>query len=200
MTTLRHNDAEQGERSTADRLLDAARDTVLSIGWKRTTLTEVARCAGVSRMTVYRTYADMPALFGDLMTREWAGIAEQVPAEDSGPWPDRLASSLVGIVTTLREDELFRRIVDVDPELVLPYVLDRRGRTQDALLGLLAARIGQAQDEGGVRVGDPVLLARSLLLAAQGSLLSAHTMVGDGVDLAALDGELHELVRRYLAP
>lgn len=197
MTTLRHNDAE---RPTADRLLDAARATVLSIGWKRTTLTEVARRAGVSRMTVYRTYADMPALLGDLMTREWAGIAERVPAEDSGPWPERLAGGLVGIVTALRDDELFRRIVDVDPELVLPYVLDRRGRTQDALLGLLAGRIGQAQAEGGVRAGDPVLLARSLLLAAQGSLLSAHTMVDDDVALAALDGELHELVRRYLAP
>ena len=199
MTTLRHSD---DERSTADRLLDAARDTVLSIGWKRTTLTEVARRAGVSRMTVYRTYADMPALFGDLMTREWAAIAGRVPAGDveAGAWPDEIAASLVGVVTALREDELFRRIVDVDPELVLPYVLDRRGRTQDALLALLADRIGQGQRAGGVRGGDPVLLGRSLLLAAQGYLLSAHTMTDGGVDLPALDRELHELVRRYLAP
>src|SRR3712207_8662087 len=38
--------------------LDAARACILDVGWKRTTLTEVARRAGVSRMTIYRTWAD----------------------------------------------------------------------------------------------------------------------------------------------
>jgi len=199
MPSLRHNAAE---RSTADRLLDAARDSVLTVGWRRTTLTEVARRAGVSRMTVYRTYADMPALFGDLMTREWAEVVDSVSSRHpgEGAWPERIAAGLVGTVTALREDELFRRIVDVDPELVLPYVLQRRGRSQDALLSVLTARIAEGQQAGGIRGGDPVLLARALLLAAHGYLLSAHTMADEGIDLAGLDQELDELVRRYLAP
>jgi AcrR family transcriptional regulator len=199
MTTLRHNDTE---RSTADRLLDAARDSILTIGWKRTTLTEVARRAGVSRMTVYRTYADMPTLFGDLMTREWAAVAESVSADgpDRDAWPERIAAGIVGTVVALREDDLFRRIVDVDPELVLPYLLERRGRSQEALLSLLAGRVQDAQAAGGVRDGDPRLLARAMLLAAHGYLLSAHTMADDDVSLAALNQELQELVRRYLAP
>jgi AcrR family transcriptional regulator len=199
MTTLRHND---GDRSTADRLLDAARDSILTIGWKRTTLTEVARRAGVSRMTVYRTYADMPALFGDLMTREWAAVAESVPADGpkSDAWPERIAAGLVGTVVALREDDLFRRIIDVDPELLLPYLLERRGRSQESLLTLLAARVEEGQAAGGVRDGDPRLLARSTLLAAHGYLLSAHTMADDEISLSALDQELHELVRRHLAP
>lgn len=206
MTTLRHNDAEpttaDRTRTTADRLLDAARDSILTIGWKRTTLTEVARRAGVSRMTVYRTYADMPALFGDLMTREWVGVARSVAVDgsDRGEWPERIAAGLVGIVVALREDDLFRRIVDVDPELVLPYLLERRGRSQEALLSLLAARVQEAQAAGGVRDADPMLLARSMVLAAHGHLLSAHTMADDDVTLTALNQELHELVRRYLAP
>ncbi len=190
----------------ADRLLDAARESILSVGWKRTTLTDVARRAGVSRMTVYRTYPDMPALFGDLMTREWAevvaaAVATQGPASDiAGDGPERVAAGLVGAVAALRDNDLLRRILDVDPELLLPYLLDRRGRSQDAVLDLLADRVAEAQAEGGLRSGDPVLLTRAIVLAAHGFVLSAHTMADDDVAQASLDEELAELVRRYLAP
>ena len=61
--------------SADDAYLDAARDCILDVGWRRTTLTDVARRAGVSRMTIYRAWSDMGSLLGDLMTREWVGIA-----------------------------------------------------------------------------------------------------------------------------
>jgi AcrR family transcriptional regulator len=170
------------------------------VGWKRTTLTDVARRAGVSRMTVYRTYPDMPTLFGDLMTREWARVVEAAAGEESGPWPDRIAARLVSTTTALRENDLFRRIVDVDPELLLPYLLDRRGRSQDAVLLMLTDAIGEAQADGGVRAGDPVLLARTILLTAHGFTLSAHTMADAAVTGADLDAGLADVVRRYLAP
>ncbi len=185
----------------ADRLLDAARESILSVGWKRTTLTDVANRAGVSRMTVYRTYPDKPTLFGDLMTREWSEVVAVVATEDPGlGWPERIAARLVGTVTALRGNDLLRRIVDVDPDLLLPYLLDRRGRSQEAVLDLLADRIAEGQAEGGLRRGDPVLLTRAIVLAAHGFVLSAHTMADDDVAQASLDEELAELVRRYLAP
>src|SRR5215207_10531447 len=76
MTSLRH--IPRPDRSVApsprDAHLDAARACILDVGWRRTTLTEVARRAGVSRMTIYRTWSDMPELLGDLMTREWGEL------------------------------------------------------------------------------------------------------------------------------
>ena len=57
----------------SERLLDAAREVILTVGWKRATLTDVARRAEVSRMTVYRAYPDMQSILADLMTREWVG-------------------------------------------------------------------------------------------------------------------------------
>jgi AcrR family transcriptional regulator len=188
--------------STRERLLDAARESILSVGWKRTTLTDVARRAGVSRMTVYRAYPDMASLFGDLMTREWAIVGDGViGVEDTdSDWPERIARRMVGMVRGLRSNELFHRIVDVDPELLLPYLLDRRGRSQQAVLDLLTARIDEAQRDGGVRAGDPERLARSLLLAAHGFVLSHQTMTDERVTEADLDAELSELTRRYLTP
>jgi hypothetical protein len=45
-----------------------------------------------------------------------------------------------------------------------------------------------------------VLLTRSLMLAAEGFLLSAPVMTDPAVELASLDAELRSLVERYLAP
>ena len=45
-----------------DPLLAATRDCVMDVGLKRTTLADVARRAGVSRMTVYRQYGDLSAI------------------------------------------------------------------------------------------------------------------------------------------
>ena len=63
------------QRTDESLLLDAARECILAVGWRRTTLTDVARRAGVSRMTIYRIWPDMQTLLADLMTREWSLLA-----------------------------------------------------------------------------------------------------------------------------
>lgn len=195
MTSIRNN------LSTADRLLDAARESILLVGWKRTTLTEVARRAGLSRMTVYRTYADMTGLLGDLVTREWLQmLAELTDTAAEQLWPERIAAQVVATVHALRANPLFHRIVDVDPELLLPYLFDRPGRSQSAVLELLTTAIREAQAEGGVRAGSPDRLARALVLAAHGFALSQQTMTDEKVAEADLDAELAEMTRRFLAP
>ncbi|MBA2954944.1 TetR family transcriptional regulator [Nocardioides sp. MAH-18] len=200
MTSLRHNGDDKTE--ARDAYLDAARDCILDVGWRRTTLTEVARRAGVSRMTIYRTWTDMPQLLGDLMTREWAGVVAEALAEEDpdAPTVERLVGDIVGTVRRLRENELFVRIVDLDPELILPYLFSRRGRSQDAILELTVAALRKAQAEGTVRDGNPVVMARAMLLAAHGFVLSAHTMVDDEVSAEELDAELIRALTRGLLP
>jgi len=185
------------ETSPESGYLDAARDCIVQVGWRRTTLTDIARKAGVSRMTIYRRWPDMQTLLGDLMTREWSALAG--PLTDGGTARQRVAHGAAVTVAALRDNELFHKIVRVDPELLLPYLLDRRGRTRDALLSLLEAAVTEGQRDGSVRDGDPVILARSMLLAAYGFVLSAPTMA-DGVPLERVDEQLADLVDRYLAP
>src|SRR6187200_2602284 len=112
MTSLRHNGSPQ------DGYLDAARACILDVGWRRTTLTEVARRAGVSRMTIYRTWPDMPSVLGDLMTREWGEVVAAAGRESEGALPgeptaaDRLVAEVVATARAMRENELFVRIVE----------------------------------------------------------------------------------------
>lgn len=199
MTSLRNN--SDVDLTTSERLLAAARACIIDIGWKRTTLTDVANRAEVSRMTVYRTFSDMPTLFAELMTEEWAGVVAGVVEDQPGgrPWPERIAAGVAGTVLALRDNELFRRAVDLDPEWLLPYLLDRRGRSQDGVLEVLTERIAEGQSAGEVRSGEPAVLARTVLLAAHGFALSLPTMTDEDVSADALDTELGELIRRYLA-
>src|SRR5690606_23968878 len=106
---------------------------------------------------------------------------------------------VVGTVRTLRDNELFVRIVELDPELILPYLFSRRGRSQDLILALTTEAIEAGQSDGSVRAGDPRTMARAVLLAVHGFVLSAHTMADDGVRVDALDDELTTLLTRSLA-
>jgi AcrR family transcriptional regulator len=201
MTSLRHNAADHGVAqapSAADLALDAARASILAVGWSRTTLTEVARRAGVSRMTIYRKWPDMGALLADLMTREWAGL---VHVDTSGADElERLVRSAVGTVQSVRGNALFARIIELDPERLLPYLLERPGRSQGLVLSTVVEQVKAGQASGAVRAGDPQLLARSVVLACHGFALSAQTMTRPGVSVAALEGELAAMLEGYLRP
>jgi AcrR family transcriptional regulator len=200
--TSRRNSAtpESGGSRHDDALLDAARDCVLAVGLRRTTLTDVARRAGVSRMTMYRRWPDMGSLVADLMTREWSTLVGVAAAEAVGESARaRVVDGVVRAVRALRQHPVFRRIVDVDPETLLPYLVDRRGTSQDRILAQLTDDLRRGRRDRSVRTGDPALLARTVLLTTHGFVISAGTMA-DEVDEASLDAELRVLLDRYLAP
>ena len=196
MTSLRHTPDPR-----LDAYLDAARACILDVGWRRTTLTEVAKRAGVSRMTIYRAWPDMGSLLGDLMTREWVGIAAATrEAAADTTTPAGIAAAAVSTVRALRDNELFVRIVELDPDLLLPYLIARRGRSQEALVEIMAAEIESGQASGAIRPGDAVLMARALTLAGHGFVLSAQTMTDATVGFAELDAEYARLITRTLEP
>ncbi|WP_214320118.1 TetR/AcrR family transcriptional regulator [Nonomuraea sediminis] len=162
-----------------DDVLDAARDCVLAYGVRRTTLTDVARRAGVSRMTIYRRWPDIRTLVGDLMTREWVHVIEDLDISQDP------VKAVVEGVRALRGHPLWRKIVEADPELLLPYLIQRRGASHEAILAVLERATGDVRK------------ARAVLLVAQSFLLSAPTML-DPVTLGDLDDELTALLEGYL--
>jgi len=205
MTSTRHKGAGESTgfvtplrgSSTPDAYLDAAREALLDLGWSRTTLTEIARRAGVSRMTLYRAWPDMNSLLGDLMTREWANVLEVSEAED---YRVRIVESVVGSVQSLRSNEVFTRIIELDPERLLPYLIERTGRVQDLLVGFLAESIREGQAAGQVRAGEPEVIASTVVLQAQGFALSAHVFAPTDERRRQLDDEFTDALMRYLAP
>ncbi|HEX6234169.1 MAG TPA: TetR/AcrR family transcriptional regulator [Jiangellaceae bacterium] len=202
MSSIRNKLSRRHHRD--DAVLDAARACVLAVGVRRTTLTDVARRAGISRMTIYRRWPDVRSLIADLMTREWSAVVAGVaPPDDGQPVRHQLITSLVNGVQALREHPLYRKIVETDPEVLLPYILERRGSSHDAMLDGIERTLRAGHKDGTIRRDDATRQARALLLVAQSFALSAPTMSDDldpALGNAAFDNELRQILDRYLAP
>ncbi|MBF6133084.1 TetR/AcrR family transcriptional regulator [Nocardia otitidiscaviarum] len=185
--------------SAVDRaILDAARACVAEFGVRRTTLTEVARRAGVSRPTVYRRWPDTGSLVADLLVRELREIvARAVP--DEGNSRERLCMAIVGGGAAVRENPLFSKIFRADTDVMLTYVFERLGRNQRRLIEMFADSILAGQADGSIRDGHPERMATMLLLMSQSAVQSAGT-VAQFLDADHLDAELAYAIDSYLTP
>lgn len=197
----RNTPAEQLPQVTApDPVLDAARATVLDFGVRRATLTEVARRAGLSRMTVYRRYSDGNELMRALMSREFGAVLVQAQAR-AAQLQDPLERVVTGVIDTiemLMEHPLMLRLLEVDPEMLLPYLTDRVGEFQRAGRHALATWIAEAQRQGAVRSGEPELLADTLELSFRGLVLSTRTLTPS--DRKQALSEFRRMIECYLTP
>ncbi len=68
--------------STRERILDAARDLLLEVGYRSATVAAVASRAEVNVDTIYELVGRKPVLLRELIERAISGTAGAVPAED----------------------------------------------------------------------------------------------------------------------
>ena len=202
----RHNsdlaDAGVGglSRDIPQPILDATRASVLAVGVRRTTLTDVARRAGVSRMTVYRLVPDVTSLILEVMSREFAELfaAAESDARRRRTARARIAATTVSVVRRLHDAPLFHRVLDVDPELLLPYLTDRLGTTQRIAMGRIRRMLADGQADGSVRRGDLDMMALTLVLMFTPFVVSARML--DDVGAEPLLAELERIVDAALRP
>ena len=182
-------------------ILDATYALVLAIGMRRLTMADIARQSGVSRATLYRRWPNVQAIVAELMTREFGLLTAPLAQGGEGGPPVRadLVDGVVHVVGEVRKHPLLRKIMDVDPEVLLPYLVERRGKTTDLQLALLEGYVAAGIADGSIRDGDAALLARTVLLSAWSFVFTGPVLVA-GRNLKALDAELTELLERYLAP
>lgn len=178
----------------------AVRDSVLAVGVRRTTLTDVARRAGVSRMTLYRLVPDVETLLLEVLTREFADLiaATERAAARRRTTRAKLVAIAVEIAHRLPREPLFRRILDVDPELLLPYLTDRLGSTQRLAVGHLRRVIKEGHADGSVRRADADVMALSLLLAVTPFVVSSRLL--DDLGQQAALRELERGLDGWLRP
>jgi AcrR family transcriptional regulator len=182
-------------------ILDAARECVLAVGVRRTTAADIARRAGVSRMTLYRRFPDAESVIHALMTAQFGGLLQAASreAEALATGRERIVAATVRTLELLDADPVLRRILDVDPELLLPYVVQRLGGFQRGAIVHLAAALKAGMADGSVRLGDPERLAAAIESAVRGHVLAAGAE-DRALDAAAGREELGRMVDRYLAP
>jgi AcrR family transcriptional regulator len=185
------------EASVEQRILDAAAACILAYGVERTTMTEIARRARVSRPTIYRRWPDIRWVIAELLTARITGVLEAVP--HSGFGRDDLVRRIVAIAEHLRGDEIVMSVIFNAPTLAMVYITERLGTSQQILVEALADAIEAGQTDGGVRAGDPLEMAAMCLLITQ-STIQSFQMVEKILDAGGLSRELAHSLNGYLKP
>ena len=164
---------------TTKGILDAALTQFQVVGLRRTTLDDVARRARVSRMTIYRRFPNKQLLTETVLVRECGRAIQEIDAKVAAHprAADRLVEGFVTGLHMAKSHPLLRRLLDTEPEDILPYMTIYSRPFLSVAIALLTDNVSDAQREGNAPDRDPgpaaeilVRLAHSLLLAPEGGL------------------------------
>ncbi len=182
------------------RILDAVRPMLLALGPNRMTMADVARQVQVSRATLYRHWPNVRTLVGAVAAREWTQLALAVTPRRANTGRATLVLRLVTVVGAARNNPVLVTILRDDPEIMLPFLLEQRGRTVIAMLGLVSQWLVDGQRDGSIRRADVRVTAKAVQLAALSFILSAAALADSPDELTRLDRELATMLDRYLDP
>lgn len=109
----------------AERIIDAALVCYARVGVSRTTVEDIAAQAGVSRATLYRTFAGRPGIELAVVRREAAAFfdAVEVRLQDARSLEDVVVAAFVDADAARRGHAVLDMVLELEPELVLPTVV-----------------------------------------------------------------------------
>ncbi|WP_091233809.1 TetR/AcrR family transcriptional regulator [Microbacterium sp. 3J1] len=183
--------------ATQTRVLDAADELIVRRGVHGVTIAELARRAGLSRPTVYRSWNDADDVVRAALLRRMAGIIElfsERPATRR-----ELVDDVLRFSGLFRADAVYGQLLSEEPEAFTRYTLQRVGSSQRMILRWLADAIRTAQVGGTVRDSEPTGIAVMLLLVAQSAVLS-HGTVSDLLPEETWESELRAALDGLLRP
>lgn len=194
----RVRDAADVEDETAARILDAALDRFATFGIRRTTMDDIAEAAGIGRATVYRRFGGRDEIVRGVVLRELARFIAEVDAvvQAIDDPVERFTEGFVAMLRAARTNDLLRRMLDVEPQLVLPALTVEAGSAVRLCREYLVGELGQSQVDGEIRADVDVEVVAELLVRLCQSLLLTPNGVIDVDD----EGGLRRLAGAYLAP
>lgn len=131
-------------------VVEAARRCFLELGVRDSTVEEVARRAGVSRATVYRTVGGRPDLVREVMLDEALVLFTNVGLAmgQANSAATFVASGVAAALSTIRERPVLRRFAGSDLEAVLPVLTIGAAPLVAGAANLLDPILTSARDRG----------------------------------------------------
>jgi AcrR family transcriptional regulator len=181
-----------------EQVLDAARAQFEDLGMRRSTIEDIARRAGIDRVTVYRRVGSKDDVIQAVLTREARGLIEHVTSTTVGlsTLEDRIAVGFATTILQVRKNALFNRMLALEGDSVLPQITTQA--TPLLTIGIAASvtLLRQAQVDGLLEpIADPQAISEILVRLIQSFILTPH----GAVELRTA-GELEAFARTYLTP
>ncbi|MEU7173486.1 TetR/AcrR family transcriptional regulator [Micromonospora sp. BL1] len=182
----------------ATRILDAAYDQFCRMGIRRSTMEDVARRAGVSRITAYRRFATKDRLVEQVVRREFRRYFDRflVDIQQAETVGDRVVLGFVSALDAIRRNPLIGGLMSVEPDVLIPSMISDGGRTLATVQRFVAGQLRREQRAGTIAATVDVEVAAELMTRLSCSFLLTPSHV---VDLDDADA-LREMARRFLVP
>jgi AcrR family transcriptional regulator len=163
-----------GEEDTSKRrqILDGARKVFMDLGFDGASMGEIARCAGVSKGTLYVYFADKSRLFEAIVEQtalEQGEIAFAGPASDITTTLREFGAAYIGMILRPEGGSAIRTVMAIAermPDVGRRYYERVLQKTIDRLAGHLQLH----EEAGELVIGDRKLAASQFLLMCQASL------------------------------
>nr|WP_203596937.1 TetR/AcrR family transcriptional regulator [Actinomadura bangladeshensis] len=183
---------------TRTRVLDAAYEQFSRMGIQRSTMEDVARRAGVSRITVYRRFATKDALVEHVVRREFRRYFDQFLLDigQAETAADRVVLGFVSSLRAIRRNPLIGGLIATEPDLVVPSMISDGGRTLATVRQFVAGQLRHEQRAGTVSADLDIDHVAELMVRISASFLAIPSHLVDLDD----DDQLAALARRFLVP
>jgi TetR/AcrR family transcriptional repressor of uid operon len=180
------------------RILDAAFAQFSRMGIQRSTIEDVARRAGVSRITVYRRFTTKDVLVEHVVRREFRRYFDRflVDIEQAETVADRVVLGFVSSLRAIRGNPLIGGLLDAEPDLLVASMIGDGGQTLATVRQFVAGQLRQEQRAGTVSPDLDTDLTAELMVRVSTSFLAIPSHVIDVDD----DEQLAAVARRYLVP
>lgn len=182
---------------TAERILAGALAQFEDFGVRRTTMEDVARRVGMSRVTIYRRFSNKDALVEAVLLRECARffVALDAAVAELPTTDERLVEGFAFTLDFLRTHVLLGRLLATEPASLLPHLTLDAGPIVRAAREFLADRLGREVAEGRLEPLDVEVAGELLVRLVLSFLLTPESIVRLDSPRAA-----HDFARRHLAP
>lgn len=184
-----------------ESILNAATEVFARYGFKKASIDDIARRAGVGKGTVYLHFDSKEALFATVVQTTWARAFQ---ALTGGVSQARTAEGKLRAFCRGRRDQVVElaRTLQVSEETVLeliPLAIPHLQEFAERELSLVETLLAEGVAQGVFAVREPRLLAVGLLAWLDGLHPLLFASGGGGHDLRAGTDELLEAVLRGLA-
>ncbi|SFI69684.1 DNA-binding transcriptional regulator, AcrR family [Amycolatopsis regifaucium] len=168
------------------------------MGIRRSTMEDVARRAGVSRITAYRRFATKDALVEQVVRREFRRYFDQflIDIQDAESAADRVVLGFASALRAIRHNPLIGGLMTVEPDVLVPSMVSDGGHTLATVQRFVAGQLRREQHAGHVSEDVDVELVAELMTRVSASFLVTPSHVIDLDD----DEQVREVARRFLVP
>ena len=162
-----------------ERILDAALTRVLQVGIRRASLDDIARRAGINRVTIYRRFTTKENLIDAMLAREIQRTLAEVTtiATATKGVDNQIEETIVYVLTQTHAHPLVTQLLDVAPEEILDFYTVRGQQSVNLGIRYIVQVLERTQQSGAIDTYDtkPVAellarLAHSVLLTPAGEL------------------------------